>query len=450
MIFRLAWKQPRRNANIKRMKDRTRNWAKWLTPGIGIKRWLLGLCAALALWAGVVGWLLGHRAAGGELTRTHLFASLFLLLLGASLAAAAIMRLSRNLLRPYRRQTPGPVVDVVVAHSVRRRGVQLVAIGGGTGLPAVLRGFKPHSANITAIVTVSDDGGSSGRLRHELGGLPPGDLRSNIAALSQDESLMTQLMEYRFRRGTLRGHSFGNLLIAALSDVTGDMERALLEIERVLNIQGRVLPATLTETHLIAKVIPPGGNTAREICGETRISEAGGRIEHIRLESAEAHAYPACLDAIAEAAIIVIGPGSLYTSILPNLLVGGIADALRAANAPRIYVCNVATQPGETGDYDAADHILAIEQHCGAGLFDYALINDRHPSANRGITEYVLAVPAHHEVASRYRLHYTDLVDTERPWRHDHHKLAQAILELYSRHAGVEEIAIPGAQRSPS
>lgn len=434
------------------MRFRDYNWAKWLTPGIGIKRWLLALCVSLALWAGALGWWLGLRAAGAAWESRYFVFLLPALLLSAALALMALRRLSGNLLRPYRRQTPGPIVDVVVAHSMRRRGARLVAIGGGTGLPAVLRGFKAQSANITAIVTVSDDGGSSGRLRRELGGLPPGDLRSNIAALAQDESLMTQLMEYRFGRGSLHGHAFGNLLITALSDVTGDMERALLEIERVLNIQGRVLPATLTETHLIARVAPLGRpDAAREIRGETRISAAGGRILHLRLAPA-ASAYPACLDAIAGAEIIVIGPGSLYTSILPNLLVSGIAEALRAATAPRIFVCNVATQPGETTDYDAADHLLAVEQHCGSGLFDYALINDRYPQANRGITEYVRPAPIGHEVASRYRLHYADLVDMERPWRHDHQKLAAAILTLCaqgsSQSSARETSAIIGGQRN--
>ncbi len=415
-----------------------RKYWKWLTPGIGIKRWLLALGAALALMAGLVGWLLGRNTArtavNSDWNETQLFISVGLFLASFILACVALLRLSRNLLRPYRRQTPGPVVDVVVAHSIRRRGVQLVAIGGGTGMPSVLRGFKAHTANITAIVSVSDDGGSSGRLRRELGGLPPGDLRSNIAALAQDESLMTQLMQYRFLRGSLRGHSFGNLLINALSDITGEMETALLEIERVLNIQGRVLPATLAETHLVAQVFTPGNESARWIRGESRISQAGGRIEQIHLEPSNAPAYPACLQAIADAAIIVIGPGSLYTSILPNLLVEEIAGALRAANAPKFYVCNVATQPGETVNYDAADHILAIEQHCGYALFDYVLINNIQPQVNRGITEYVRDAPANHEVGKRYHLHNADLVDIARPWRHDPDKLAREILELCAQH----------------
>lgn len=425
-----------------------RGWSKWLTPGIGIKRWLLALCAALAAWAGLIGWLLGHQSAGGQLSQNHIATSIILFFLGAVLALIAILRLSRNLLRPYRRQTPGPVVDVVVAHSVRRRGVQLVAIGGGTGLPAVLRGFKPLTGNITAIVTVSDDGGSSGRLRRELGGLPPGDLRSNIAALSQDESLMTQLMGYRFGQGSLQGHAFGNLLISALSDVTGDMESALLEIERVLNIQGRVLPATLSETHLVARVRLPGSHEMRVISGETNISNAGGYIEQICLEPSNAKAFSTCLDAIAEAGIIVIGPGSLFTSILPNLMVQGISDSLRKAKAPIIYVCNVATQPGETGDYDAADHILAIEKHCGLDLFDHVLINDHYPSENKGITEYVPPAPANHEIWQRYQIHYADLVDIERPWRHDHQKLAQAINEICTRNEGKLENLPINTQRS--
>lgn len=412
----------------------TQNWAKWLTLGIGIKRWLLALCVALAIWSGVFGWIIGNQSAGGVLQREQVIAGIALLSLGVGLAALATIRISRNLLRPYRRQTPGAVADVVVAHNVRSRGVQLVAIGGGTGLPAVLRGFKQHTGNITAIVTVSDDGGSSGRLRRELGGLPPGDLRSNIAALSHDESLMTQLMDYRFDQGSLRGHAFGNLLISALSDVTGDTVRALLEIERVLNIQGRVLPATLRETHLVAQVRLPGQSSIQEIRGETNISSAGGEILRICLEPEHAEAFSTCLEVIAEAAILIIGPGSLFTSIIPNLLVKGIADALREASIPRIYICNVATQPGETDNYDAAEHVLAIEQHCGRGLFDHVLINDHYPKENRGITEYVPAAPSQHAILQRYQFHYCDLVDTQRPWRHDPQKLAQSIHEICAIH----------------
>ncbi|MCY4105364.1 MAG: uridine diphosphate-N-acetylglucosamine-binding protein YvcK [Chloroflexi bacterium] len=428
----------------------TQNWAKWLTLGIGIKRWLFALCVALAIWFGVFGWIIGNQSAGGTLQRGHIISGIVLLSLGAGLAVLAILRLSRNLLRPYRRQTPGPVAEIVVAHNVRSRGVQLVAIGGGTGLPAVLRGFKRHTSNITAIVTVSDDGGSSGRLRRELGGLPPGDLRSNIAALSQDESLMTQLMDYRFDQGSLRGHAFGNLLISALSDVTGDTVSALLEIERVLNIQGRVLPATLRETHLVAQVRLPGQSSVQEIRGETNISSAGGEIVQIRLEPVHAEAFSTCLEAIAEAAILIIGPGSLFTSIIPNLLVNGIAAALREANVPRIYICNVATQPGETDDFDAAQHVLAIEQHCGHGLFDHVLINDHYPRENRGITEYVPPAPHQHEILRRYQFHYRDLVDTDRPWRHDSQKLAQSIHEICAIHEEGEALTPVNMPRSPT
>jgi uncharacterized cofD-like protein len=407
----------------------------WFTPGIGVKRWLL------LLLLGVLVIAVSLALAILELAQTTFVARILPRIgwleigLGAGIGlvviALAIVKLSRNILAPYRKMVQGPVIDAVYRHSMSQRGMKVVAIGGGTGLPAVLKGMKSYTSNITAIVTVADDGGSSGRLRRELGVLPPGDLRNNIAALADDESLMTRLFQYRFSNGDLGGHAFGNLFISALAGVTGSLETALIETERVLNIQGSVLPATLEDVILAASVRLPNKNRPIIIRGESSITEADGSIETLSVEPANAEAYHGSVAAILNADFVILGPGSLYTSILPNLLVKGIAEALRATHAYKIYICNIAMQPGETSGYTVADHVLALERHIGRGVFQAVLANSAYPSQNAGVnTRYVQPAPEHHEILQRYEVHYTDLVDSDRPWRHDPHKLVRAILWL--------------------
>ncbi|MCA9951322.1 MAG: YvcK family protein, partial [Anaerolineales bacterium] len=234
----------------------------------------------------------------------------------------------------------------------------IVAIGGGTGMPSLLRGLTKFTRNITAVVTVADDGGSSGRLRREMGLLPPGDFRNNIAALAHDEALMTQLLQYRFggqvveeARSELQGHAFGNLLLAALTGITGSFDEALLAAQRVLAMRGQVVPSTLANVTLAADVLvgdSPETAVLQHIVGESAIPKANGRIQRVSLEPATVKAYPPALKAIFQADLILMGPGSLYTSIIPNLLVPDLAQALQHARAPKVYICNLATQPGET------------------------------------------------------------------------------------------------------
>ncbi len=328
-----------------------------------------------------------------------------------------------------------PMLAGVELEAPSTREPHIVAIGGGTGMPGLLRGLTKYTRNITAIVTVADDGGSSGRLRKEFGLLPPGDFRNNMAALARDETLMTQLLQYRFgaRVGqnsdgespgqTLQGHAFGNLLLAALTGITGSFDEALLAAQRVLALRGRVLPSTLANVTLSAEVTCPDGTV--EIAGESAISDAGGRIERVWLEP-PARAYPPALRAIFQADLIVIGPGSLYTSILPNLLIPDLAEALVRANAPVIYVCNLATQPGETDDYTVADHVEAIRRYTPEHLLDAVLANDNLsvPSeTGGGQTCFVRPV-----VPEGAPLITADLVDEARPWRHDSDKLARSIM----------------------
>jgi uncharacterized cofD-like protein len=251
-----------------------------------------------------------------------------------------------------------------------------VAIGGGTGLSTLLRGLKQYSSNITAIVTVADDGGSSGRLRREMGILPPGDIRNCIAALADEEKLLTELFQYRFHAGDgLSGHSFGNLFISAMTEITGDLEQAIDASAKVLAIRGKVLPATLTDVSLWAKLAD-----GRIIEGESKITEAMGQIRQIGCHPADPVALPAALAAIKEADYIIIGPGSLYTSIIPNLLVPAIRQALAQVTVPRVYVCNIMTQPGETDNYSVADHLRAIEGVCEERVFDAVLAQRTAPS----------------------------------------------------------------------
>ncbi len=411
-----------------------RSLLRLLAPGLGVKRWLTLLVFGIAL----VSITFAYAILKLGLVKTALLDEnptwILLvtgLIVGFGVVGIALFKLSYTLLAPYRRHQQGPIIDVVYAHSKRQKGLKVVAIGGGTGLPAVLRGLKPHTDNITAVVTVADDGGSSGRLRRDLGVLPPGDLRNNIAALADDESLMTKLFQYRFAEGDLSGHAFGNLFIAALAGISGGLEPALTEVARVLNIQGRVLPSTLEDINLIGVVQPPDHNRPIRVHGESKISGIGGKIIELSISPENANAYAGSVRALLEADIVVLGPGSLYTSILPNLMVRGIADALRATDAYKVYVCNVATQPGETYGYTVADHVLALEKHVGRGVFQTVLANNHRPGKNAGQnTFYVESIPPNHEILQRYEVRYTDLTDADRPWRHDPQKLARAILSL--------------------
>jgi uncharacterized cofD-like protein len=306
-------------------------------------------------------------------------------------------------------------------------------------MPALLRGLRRYTGDITAIVTVADDGGSSGRLRRELGVLPPGDFRGNIAALSRDEELMTQLLQYRFgssidegpeQERELQGHAFGNLLLAALTGITGSFDEALLAAQRVLAMRGQVIPSTLSQVTLAADVLlenEEGETELKQVCGESAITRKRGRIQRIYLQPEDVRAYPPALKAIFQADLILIGPGSLYTSILPNLLVPDLAQALYHARAPKVYISNLATQAGETTGYDVADHVAAIRQHVPDLKLDVVLAND-----NLSLPEEALGRTALVELADApgVRTVAADLLDMERPWRHDSDKLAEAVIDL--------------------
>jgi uncharacterized cofD-like protein len=419
----------------------------WLRPGLGIKRWFVVVVLGMAMIGlGLAIFLLDIYRAHPESPWLAVLSmralprwvrAVVLGIVGFGLVAFAIFRLNRTLLAPYMR--PGkPVLDAVTQHRRLGRGPRVVAIGGGTGLATLLRGLKDHSGNLTAIVTVADDGGSSGRLRRTLGLPPPGDLRNCLAALSDDEDLLTQLFQYRFAEGgELDGHSFGNLFIAALAGVTGSFDKGVMEAGRVLAVRGQVLPSTLTNVSLTADKSLEAH--AVRIVGESRIPEAPGSIRHVHLDPSEPPAHPEAIRSLLNADLIVVGPGSLFTSVLPNLLVPDLVSAIRSSRGLKVYVCNVATQPGETDGFDPGQHLAAIEDHAGKGLVDVMLVNDRRDGQ---LPEGVSWVCQSEDSAGMVPVRRADLVDPAKPWRHDSDKLAETLITLLEESTGpLEPIA---------
>ncbi len=413
-----------------------RSYLKWLKPGLGVKRWLLFLVLGIGLLS--LGTAIALRALY-PLPQFFYFLTLQFLPRGLRASVVVIMGISaivygsrglyHAILEPFSVGAAQSIPEVIYDYRRRGRGPKIVVMGGGNGQAASLRGLKAFTSNLTAIVTVADDGGSSGRLRRDIGILPPGDFRNCIAALANDESLVTRLFRYRFAGGQdLRGHSFGNLFITAMAGVTGSFESALRESSEVLAVQGQVLPSTL-ETVMLCADIARKDNAPVRVCGESEIPKVDGRILRVTLDPADPSAYPGAIQAILAAELIVIGPGSLYTSVLPNILVPKIVLALEAAPAPKVYVCNVATQPGETDHYTAEAHLNALEQHMGKDVIDTVLVNSLVPrgkSFGDGV-EWVKP-----DIAARgsQRVVYADLLDEIQAGHHDSQKLARELLAM--------------------
>lgn len=422
---------------------------RWFAPGLHIKRWLLVAVLGVALV--VVGvsltlrinlylllgaWLVENVAASRAVFYTGpVVAGAVLAVLGVVLTWVGVSRLVSSVLSTLTAREEG-VADAFLERRLLVRGPRVVALGGGTGLPATLRGLKNYTANISAVVTVADDGGSSGRLRTEFGILPPGDIRNCLIALADIEPLMERLFQYRFTGGEgLSGHPFGNLFILAMTEATGDFYQAVRTASEVLAVRGRVLPSTLDHVLLRAQLAD-----GRMVSGESAIGKAGSAIRRVFLDRADGGEPISALDdviaAIQEAELIVLGPGSLYTSIIPNLLVPGVADAIRQSSALKIYVCNVMTEPGETDGFKVSDHIKAMIDHAGYGVMDICLVNTRAVPARvreryreQGAEPVVLDPAAHRmgvQVVAR------DLLRVEGDYvRHDPEKLAQAIGHLF-------------------
>lgn len=406
---------------------------KWLYPGIGIKRWI-SLCL-LGLGLVVVVALAAVRSMSEESVLLAAF-STAILIFGIFLVYTAVKNMVRifvrALLPPHHDE---PLVDLVYQKRQSEslsRGPRVVAVGGGTGLSALLSGIKLFTSNITAIVTVTDTGGSSGRLRDEMDMLPPGDIRNCLVALADAEPLIRNLFQYRFEVGEgLKGHSFGNLFITALSKVTGDFEKAIAESSRVLAIRGRVIPSTLEKVTLVGEFMD--GTTVE---GETNITDLQKPLRNIRLNPDDCRACAEALDAIANADIVLLGPGSLYTSILPNLLIHDIYDAILASDAWKVTILNVMTQPGETDDFSAWDHLKVLVDHTDPRIMDAVVVNvenipgemlEKYREKSAGVVPLDLDVIRE----KGYEVIEGDILKIDGQVRHDPEKLARLIFDHY-------------------
>lgn len=433
----------------KNTPERLNHWFKWLAPGLLVKRWLLisaggvlltSLGLAILLKLTPIYYLLDFISNLLEQLAQILpnyISGPLVILLGLFFIFWGQGRTMNSITEVLLPESNEELVDVLLNYRRLNKGPKIVVIGGGTGLSTLLRGIKVYSSNITAVVTVADDGGSSGRLRREIGVLPPGDIRNCIAALADEEKLLTELFQYRFQAGDgLIGHSFGNLFLTAMSDITGDIEQAIAASSKVLAVRGRVLPATLSDVKLWAEF-----TDGRRVEGESNIPKMGGTISKIGCIPEKPPALPAAIKAIDEADYIIIGPGSLYTSIIPNLLVPEIREAIARSQAPRIYICNIMTQPGETEGYTVSDHIRAIDYICGGKLFDAVVVHRRSPSPaalKRYAKDNSHPVYLDREQVAKLqrRIVIANVMDEDPETgyvRHNHHKLAQILLRWYHK-----------------
>lgn len=425
------------------------NLRRWLSPGIGIKRWLLVVFAGLLALALAFAHLL--RQVGRELEPGGFVRSVIDLLtlqflsfefrglvagsVGVALVAFGSYRTIRALTDPLHKGSGDlPLVELIYQKRFLARGPKIVAIGGGTGLSVLLRGLKEHTSNLTAIVTVADDGGSSGVLRSGLGIPAVGDIRNCLVALADAEPLMSDVLQYRFPDDAgdaqgLSGHALGNLLIAAMTAVEGgDFEDGVRAMNRILAVRGRVLPVSSTPITLHARLTD--GSTVH---GQSLIMRTVG-IERVWLTPDPVAASDEAIEAIREAELIVIGPGSLYTSLLPSLLIPQVRDAILASAAPRVFVCNVATQVGETAGFDLASHVEALTAHTAPGLLDAVLANNAFTAQtppNWSAERVRLRWPPNVEPVPRLVL--DDVVDPEFAHHHDPTRLALAVLRTHER-----------------
>jgi uncharacterized cofD-like protein len=427
---------------------------KWLYPGMRVKRWLalipvglLPVILGVAVLARVdlmveyldrMAALLMRLRLPLDQPAVFVPVGAVLIVLGLAIILAAAVGVVRAIVSVVAPEHLTELPDVVLRSRALSQGPRIVVIGGGTGLSTLLRGLKKHTGNLTAVVTMTDDGGSSGLLQKQMLGhvLPPGDIRNCLVALADAEPLMQELFQYRFEtreeKDGLSGHSFGNLFITAMADITGDFERAVEETSNILAIRGRVLPSTVESVVLVGEL-----EDGREVTGETNIAHDEAAIRRIKLCPDSPRPLPEGLQAIREADIIVMGPGSVFTSIVPNLLVKEIAQAVAQSRAMKAYVCNVMTQKGETDGYAASDHVRVIEEHAGRRVFDYVFVNTARPSADlmarytRSGAEFVL--PDVEVIAARgYKAVKGSFISETAVVRHDPEKLAKKILQLWT------------------
>ncbi len=405
---------------------------KWLYPGMKVKRWIItcGIGVILVAIGSTILMLQKFPGSHGL--------GISVIILGSLVIIYGIKRMVKSFIKvflPPQRQEE--LVNIMYHHRQLERGPKIVVIGGGTGLSVLLHGLKEQSSNITAIVTVADDGGSSGRLREQFDILPPGDIRNCLVALADAEPLMRDLFQFRFgNESELKGHNFGNLFITALSKVTGDFEKAIKESSKVLAIRGRVIPSTFEKVQLVAEY-----QNGQKTKGETRIVEQHFPIRRVFLEPANCKPSKESFEAIDSADIIVLGPGSLYTSVIPNLLVNGISERIALSRAPKVYVCNVMTQPGETDNYTAFDHLNTIILHTRPDVVSHCIINTGTAPPEllkkyEGENAYPVLSDSDRVIEKGYTVVEENIIDTEGYVRHNSKELSKIIIDLVLKAKG--------------
>ena len=423
------------------MKRRLRSLLRWLYPGMRIKRWISLSFVSMALI--VIGFLILFgvdlvRMVYAYVPQAPVARALWVtgfFIVGAVGFGFSLFRLVRSVARGVAPAAREKTSALIYRTRILEAAPRVVAIGGGTGLSTLLRGLKEVTANLTAVVTVTDDGGSSGRLRREMDALPPGDVRNCILALAEDESRLSELFQYRFTEPeTLAGHSLGNLVLAGLEQASGGFDRAIEAMSQFLSVRGRVLPTTLVKCQLVATMAD-----GERVEGESRIAADPRPIASLTLSTSPVPAYTAVIEAILEADLVIVGPGSLYTSIIPNLLVDGVAEAIAASSAEKFLIANLMTQPGETEHYSLGDHLRTLASYAPIAQFDAIVVNSEIPDAallDEYRSEEAELVADDLQEANEYGLRVirTALIGTAR-WagketvKHSPSKLAKTIVE---------------------
>jgi uncharacterized cofD-like protein len=420
---------------------------KWLYPNLGIKRYFALAVFGIFLIAGGLAVMSFDKTIGffeehfreiiylltGKTLISVVPVGIFICLLGILALYIGFKKMLRSMISALLPGNEDKVVEVIYSRRQLQRGPKIVVVGGGTGLSALLRGLKAYTSNLTAIVTVGDDGGSSGRLRRELGILPPGDVRNCLVALAEKEDVMEDLFTYRFESGTLKGHNLGNLFLAGLAARFGDFQKGIEHVGKVFSLKGEVYPSTLAQVTLEASF-----EDGRSINGETAIRSTRGKIKRLRISPANCKPLPESLQAIEEADLIVLGPGSLYTSIVPNLLVQGLRDKIASVKAPCVYVCNIMTEPGETDNFTVEDHLRVILEHGGHDLVDAVLAAKEEippPVLKRYLAEGAEVVTGDRAAVEKLGISYyeSSFYTGGEVIRHEPEKLAKELLRLLFR-----------------
>lgn len=377
--------------------NRLRRVLRWLYPGIGVKRWAgLAVVGALGTAIGLLAWVGRDLVSAvynylSPTQQSSYWVAGALILGGLALLITGINRTVHAIVRGISPETEGRASEVLYSRKRLSRGPRVVAVGGGTGLSSLLRGIKAWTSNTTAVVTVMDDGGSSGRLRQEMNMLPPGDIRNCLIALAEDESHIASLFQHRFHdgSGSLDGHSLGNLILAGLQQHTGRFDAAVEELSQVLKVRGQVVPTTLQDVKLMAEM-----EDGQTVVGEVSIAKDPRRIRQMRLSEPHVQPYRKVIQALENADLIVLGPGSLFTSIIPNLLVEGVPQAIAGSRAVKVYVANLMTQPGETDGFSLSDHVRSLGRYLDLSALDVVVANNEpFPETLRQRYEREGAVP---------------------------------------------------------